>query len=93
MSDQPVGAYGPPSSWLIPAVVTTLCCMPVTGVVAMYFASQVRTRWDYDDPEGATSAAAKARFWVLLGFALYVVMLAFLLGSGTLFEFTNRLRD
>jgi hypothetical protein len=93
MSQPSSAAYGPPSSWLIPAIVTTLCCMPITGVVAVYYAAQVRTRWDYDDPQGASSAASAARFWVLLGFVIYVGLLAFALGTGALFEFTDRLRD
>lgn len=90
---QPAAAYGPPSSWLIPAIVTTLCCMPITGVIAVYYAAQVRTRWDYDDPAGASSAASAARFWVLLGFVIYVGLVAFGLGTGALFDFIDRVRD
>lgn len=93
MSNQPVGVYGPPSSWLVPAVVTTLCCMPITGVIAMYYASQVRVCWEYGDPIAATKAANRARLWVLLSFGLFVVALAFGLGTGWLFEYSNRLRD
>lgn len=87
------GVYGPPSSWLAPAVVTTLCCMPITGVIAMYYASQVRVRWDYGDALGATKAASNARLWVLISFALFIVALALGIGTGSLFEYSNRLRD
>lgn len=93
MTQQQPGVYGPPSSWLIPAVVTTLCCMPLTGVVAVYYASQVRVRWDYGDAAAAGAAANKARLWVLIGFVFFVVAVAFGLGTGTLFEYSNRLRD
>lgn len=93
MANTQTGVYGPPSSWLIPAVVTTLCCMPITGVIALYFASQVRVRWDYGDALAATKAANSARLWVLISFALFIVALAFGLGTGWLFEYSNRLRD
>lgn len=85
--------YGPPSSWLVPAVLTTLLCMPLTGVVAVYYAAQVRVRWSYDDLEGADKAARRARLWVFIGLALFVLLVAVGAGSGYLFDLSERWRD
>ncbi len=73
-----------PSSWLVPSVLATLCCFPITGVVALYFAAQVDSRWTLDDRKGALNAARRARAWTLTSFALWVLATVVLVATGRL---------
>lgn len=93
MSDQRTSVLPPPNSWLVPAVVTTLCCFPVTGVIAVFYAAQVRARWDNGDVAGAHLAARRARALTLLGFALFLLAVAVLVATGALFSFVDRVRE
>ncbi|MBP7971439.1 MAG: CD225/dispanin family protein [Candidatus Nanopelagicales bacterium] len=72
------------SSWLAPAVVATLCLFPPTGVVAVYFAAQVRPLWAAGDRRAANTAARRARAWTLLSIFLWVVFMAILVATGRL---------
>lgn len=72
----------PPSSWLAPSVLACLCCFPITGVVALYYASQVDARWALADPRGAITAARRARAWTLVSFLLWIVATVFLFATG-----------
>lgn len=93
MSEQRAPVLPPPNSWLVPAVVTTLCCFPIPGVFGVYFAAQVRARWDNGDVAGAHLAARRARAWTLLGFALFLITVAVLVATGGLFSFVDRVRE
>ncbi|MFI0431598.1 MAG: CD225/dispanin family protein [Candidatus Nanopelagicales bacterium] len=83
----------PPNSWLVPAVLTTLCCFPLTGVVAIYFAAQVRVMWDHDDPAGALRASRRARLWTLLGFGVFLLLVVLSLATGSMFSVVDRMRE
>lgn len=71
-----------PNTWLAPAVVVTLCCFSPTGVVAVYFASQVRTLWERDEREAALQKASRARLWVFLSIVLWAVAMVILVATG-----------
>ena len=86
-------AAQPPNSWLVPAVVTTLCCFPLTGVVALYFAAQVRVLWDHGDAAGAVRSSRRARLWTLTGLGLFLLLVILSVASGSLFSFVHRLRE
>ncbi len=73
-----------PNSWLVPAVVATLCCFPITGVVAVYFASRVDILWDRGEDAAAYSAARKARAFVLFSLVLWAVATLVLAATGRL---------
>lgn len=93
MTEQRTPALGPPNSWLVPAVVSALCCFPVTGVIGVFYAGQVRARWENGDLAGADLAARRARTWTLLGFGLFIIIVAVLVASGVLFSFADRVRE
>ncbi|MCB0916392.1 MAG: CD225/dispanin family protein [Actinobacteria bacterium] len=93
MSGQRDAALPPPNSWLIPAIVATLCFFPLTGVVAVYFAGGVRARAENGDMAGADRAARRARLWTLISFALFIVVVAAMVATGGLFGFVDRLRE
>lgn len=83
----------PPSSWLVPAVLSTLCLFPITGVVAVYYAAQVRLRWDNGDFEGAEMAARRARLWTMIAVVVFLSMVALLVGTGSMVGFVERIRE
>lgn len=93
MSAAELDAAGPPNSWLVPAVVSTLLCFPITGVIGVYFAAQVRVRWDLGDLDGADVAARRARLWTLLGFVIFLLLTAAMVATGVLFSFVDRVRQ
>ncbi|MEW6303984.1 MAG: CD225/dispanin family protein [Verrucomicrobiota bacterium] len=68
----------PPTDYLVPAVLGTLCCCPPLGLVAMYYAVQCRTQSYYNDHQRARESArlAKIWFWVslLLGIPFMILM-------------------
>jgi len=72
----------PPSSWLAPAVLVSLCCFPLTGVAALYFAAQVDARWSLGDRRGAVLAARRARSWTVVSFGLWVIMAVVMVATG-----------
>jgi hypothetical protein len=76
-----------PSSWLAPSIVATLCCFSPTGVVAVYFASQVSTRWSLGDRKSALRCARIARTWVLISIVLWVVVMVILVATGRVGRF------
>lgn len=71
-----------PSSWLAPAVLSCLCCFPITGVIALYYAAQVDVRWSLADARGAITAARRARAWTLASFLLWIIATVFLFATG-----------
>lgn len=67
-------------------VTTILCCVPV-GLVAVWFAGQVRPRWESGDYYGAAEAVKRTKTWcwvaVGVGFFGYLLLGATLLASRT----------
>ena len=72
----PPGPKGPFSeNWLVEAIlVTLLCCLPF-GVVGIVFASQVNTKQQAGDMEGAEKARREAAKWIKIGFWVGIVWL------------------
>lgn len=81
-----------PSTWLVPAVASVLCCLPLTGVVAVYYGAQVRPYWESGQFARARMMSRRARAWVLLTWVLFVVLVGYGVASGTLGETVARLR-
>lgn len=73
-----------PSSWLAPAVVVTLCCFSPTGIVALYFAAQVRPNWLNGDRREALRCARLARRWVWVSVFLWAAVTLVLIATGRL---------
>ena len=63
-----------PPTYLVWAVVMTLLCCFVPGVVAIIFASQVSTRYYNGDFEGARRASDQAQIWIIVSFVLGVLL-------------------
>ncbi|MER6947800.1 CD225/dispanin family protein [Nonomuraea sp. NPDC000554] len=97
---QPPGGYGqpggygapstPPDNHLVAAILTTLfCCLPF-GIVSIVKSSQVNSKWQAGDYQGAMQASEEAKTWwkralifgiiaevlIIVGYVLLFVILA-----------------
>lgn len=73
--------------WAIAA--TLLCCLPL-GVVSIVYATQVSSKWNMGDKEGARNSSKQARTWLLASvisaavfYFLYILAIA-IFGIGIL---------
>lgn len=74
-----------PRNWLVESILVTIfCCLPF-GIAGIVFASQVNTKYDVGDYQGAQRASRDARRWTLIGLAVgggwVVIILLFVLAS------------
>ena len=81
----------PPKNYLIESIlVTFFCCQPL-GIVGIVFASQVNSKIDFGDYNGAEKASLNAKNWMTWGFIiglitiLGMVSLAFFIGGFSTF--------
>ena len=71
----------PPSSethdkvpnYLIPAIISAICCLPV-GIVSIIFAAQVNGKVATGDIAGALNASKKAKLFSIIAIALGVAL-------------------
>ena len=75
-----------PKNWLVESILVTLfCCLPF-GIAGIVFSSQVNSKYDAGDYEGANRAAADAKKWTKIGFfvgiAGIVLYLIFMFAMG-----------
>jgi hypothetical protein len=63
-----------PSSYLVPAILSLLCCCLPFGIVSVVFASQVDSKWNAGDHAGAVASASKAKLWFWLAFGFGFVI-------------------
>lgn len=71
------GASGErPANHLVQAIFTALCCCVPFGIVSIVYATQVDSKWNQGDGEGARVASDKARFWSNLGIGLGLLAIA-----------------
>lgn len=70
----PAGHSEPmPPTYLVWAVLATLFCCLVPGVVAVYYSSIVSSRYYVKDYEGARRASERAEWWIIASIVLGVV--------------------
>lgn len=62
-----------PPTYMVWAVLSTLCCCLPLGVVAIIFSSQVAPKYRSGDYEGAKKASERAALWVILSFVLGLI--------------------
>lgn len=64
-----------PPTYLVWAILTTLCCCQPFGVVAIIYAVNVKSKYDRGDVEGAKKNSERAALWVILAFVVGLVTL------------------
>jgi hypothetical protein len=82
----PPPASGTPDqvpNYLIPAIISALCCLPL-GVVAIIFAAQVNGKVASGDMAGAFNASRKAKMfsYIAIGLGLALWVCYFIFGAG-----------
>lgn len=63
MSQEPM-----PATNLVWAVIMTLCCNTIAGIVAIIFSAQVSSKYHAGDIEGAKRASRMSEIWIIVSF-------------------------
>jgi len=58
----------PPPNYLVFAILTTIFCCQILGIVSIVFAAQVNSRWNSGDIQGALDASKNAKMWSWIAF-------------------------
>ena len=74
-------------NYLVPAILVTVCCCPLFGVVSIVYGAQVGSKLTSGDYQGALQASKNARMWMLIGLvlggiAVFFQLIAFLIEIG-----------
>lgn len=71
-SAPPPSGGAPPSNWMVPAILSLLCCWPLS-IPAIVFATRVNNSWNAGDYAGAEEAAGKAKRWAITSIVVGLV--------------------
>lgn len=74
-NDIPEADRPPPPDYLIWAILVTVLCCQVLGIVALVYSAQVKKKWASGDLIGAQEASRMARIWTLLAAVIGVILL------------------
>lgn len=66
-----------PPTYLAWSILVTLCCCIPAGIVAIFYASQVTSRFMNHDYEGAWRASSRAETWIVISIVLGLISLPF----------------
>ncbi len=69
MNDQVTQPQAPPPNYLVFAILVTIFCCQILGIVSIVFAAQVNSKWNAGDYDGAISASKNAKMWAWIGLA------------------------
>ncbi|WP_297094284.1 CD225/dispanin family protein [uncultured Draconibacterium sp.] len=69
MNEQVNQPQVPPPNYLVFAILTTIFCGKIFGIVAIVFAAQVNSYWNAGNYEAALSASRNAKLWAWVSFA------------------------
>lgn len=70
-------------NYLIPAIISAICCLPL-GVVGIIFAAQVNGKVAAGDIDGALNASKKAKMfsYIAIGLGVILWLCYFIFGAG-----------
>lgn len=63
----------PPKNWLVEAILATIFCCQILGIVAIVYAAQVNSKFASGDYAGAESASRDAGKWTKIAFFCGVI--------------------
>ncbi len=79
---------GEPVNWvpyLVLSIISTICCCPPFGIVAIIFSAKINSAVNSGNAEEARKSAKTARIWIIVAFAagiisaiLYIALMAFI---------------
>jgi len=58
----------PPPNYLVFAILATIFCCQILGIVSIVFAAQVNSKWNSGDIQGALDASKNAKLWAWIAF-------------------------
>ena len=64
-----------PKNYLVESILVTMCCCQPLGIVGIVFASQVNSRYNAGDYNGALQASKDAKKWISWGFGIGLVFM------------------
>jgi len=67
MNEQITKPQAPPPNYLVFAILVTIFCCQVLGIVSIVFAAQVNSKWNAGDYEGALNSSKNAKLWAWIG--------------------------
>ena len=62
-----------PPTFMVWAIVATICCCLPAGIVAIIFSSKVSTKYFSRDYEGARKASERAQIWIIISIVLGII--------------------
>jgi len=74
MNEQITQPQAPPPNYLVFAILVTIFCCQILGIVSIVFAAQVNSKWNAGDFEGAVAASRNAKLWAWIGVASAVAI-------------------
>ena len=77
------GAPDKVPNYLIPAIISALCCFPL-GIISIIFAAQVNSKVAAGDTAGALDASRKAKMfsYIFIGLGIALWVCYFIFGAG-----------
>ena len=69
MNEQISQPASPPPNYLVFAILVTIFCCQLLGIVSIVFAAQVNAKWNAGDHDGALEASKNAKLWAWISFA------------------------
>ncbi|HPF50332.1 MAG TPA: CD225/dispanin family protein [Draconibacterium sp.] len=70
MNEQITKPQAPPPNYLVFAILVTIFCGKIFGIVSIIFAAQVNSKWNAGDQAGALNASKNAKLWAWISFAV-----------------------
>ena len=71
----PMHPNGPmPPTYMVWAIISTICCCLPAGVIAIYFSSMVSSRYYARNYEGARKASEMAEIWIIVSIVVGVIV-------------------
>ena len=69
MNDQQLHqSQTPPPNYLVFAILTTIFCCQILGIVSIVYAAQVNSKWNAGDVQGAIESSRNAKLWAWIAF-------------------------
>lgn len=65
----------PPPNYLVFAILTTIFCCQILGIISIVFAAQVNSKWNSGDYQGALNASKNAKLWAWVAFGSGVLII------------------
>lgn len=78
MSEQITKPQAPPPNYLVFAILSTIFCSKIFGIVSIVFAAQVNSKWNAGDIEGANNASKNAKLWAWISVAVALALVIIL---------------